>query len=798
MRRVSLVLSVAMLAAVVVLVGSRSTPASALPAGFTDVVVANVNSPTAVEALPDGRVIVLEQDGTIQRIDARDPSVPNTIVNMGSLTVCSNSERGLLGFTPDPDFFGSGFVYIYYTLPSGQPGGCHNRVSRFLMTETGIDLASELVLVDNISSNAGNHNGGDVEIGNDGHLYIAVGDAGRDPRNDSGSAGANDAAQDLSLLNGKILRVDRNTGRAVDGNPFTAVGSGGVECRVRGNTPNTPTTPCQEIFASGLRNPYRFAFDPNTSATRFFINDVGQNTREEVNDGVLNSNYGWPVREGVCQQGVNPGDTSPACEGPTFGLTDPILDYGHDRGLFITGGAFIPNGVWPQQYDGGYLFADGAFGDVWLRDAAGNVDFNAPFLDTSRPTDLTFVHDSNGAALWYVQQNGEVHRVSTPLPVAAADSGPLRYDPLAAMDRRFDSRAQVPAAPLRAGQTRVIDVNAPSGAVAALVNITLVRPAAVGSFVTAWQPRTFRPTTSNVNAPPGSNVGNSSIVPLNSDGELMLYTSVTTGVVIDVAGFFFAAPAAVAAGRFVALTPARLVDTRQPASETNTYEPIVAGSDDLRIPIAGKLGIPTDVGEISAVAVVVAGINNEGSAGGFATAYPSGGTAPVASSVNVNGNNDVRANLAILPVGAANGAIDVLMEGIDNLTVDVAGYFTGTSSSAATAGRFHLSAPTREYDSRRGDTPVGLGNAGVATINPTVPDDASAIAQNLTLAPSGARGFVTAYPQDPQPTVSSINASGPGQVRGALGFVTLAADGSERIFASADNGLVIDRFGWFE
>jgi glucose/arabinose dehydrogenase len=791
MRRISMVLFAAMVTTTVVSTGGASQPAAALPAGFTDVVVANVNGPTAVEALPDGRVIVLEQSGAIRRIDATDPADPE-VTTVGRLNVCSNSERGLLGFTPDPDYFTSGFVYVYYTLASGQPGGCHNRVSRFVMNEAGLDLGSEFVLVDNISSNAGNHNGGDIEIGNDGHLYIAIGDAGRDPRNDSGSAGTNDAAQDLSLLNGKILRVERSTGRAVEGNPFTAPGSGGVECRLRGNTPETPTTPCREIFASGLRNPYRFAFDPNTSATRFFINDVGQNTREEVNDGQINANYGWPEREGQCPQGENP-----PCDGPRFGLTDPITDYGHDRGLFITGGTFIPNGVWPAEYDGGYLFADGAFGDIWLRDAAGIVDYDSPVIDASRPTDMTFVHGPNGAALWYVQQNGEVHRVSAPLPVADDDSGPLRYQPLDRMDRRFDSRQQSPAAPLRAGQTRLLDVDAPADAVAALVNITLVRPSVSGSFVTAWEPRTSRPTTSNVNAPPGSNVGNSSIVPLNANGELMLYTSVTTGVVVDVAGFFFDAPTDVASGRFVALTPARLVDTREPRSETNEFNGIDS-SDDLRVPIAGKLGIPDDVGEISAVAIVIAGINNESSAGGFATAFPSGGEFPLASSVNVNGDNDVRANLGILPVGATDGSIDIMVQGIDNLTIDVAGYFTGESSEVAGAGRFHLSAPTREYDSRTGEGPAGLGLSGTGTINPTVPDDASAIAQNLTLAPSRGRGFVTAYPGDPLPTVSSINASGPGQVRGALGFVTLADDGTERIFASADNGLVIDRFGWFE
>lgn len=792
MRRPSIVLSVAMLTVAGALTGTGVPMASALPSGFSDELVAEVSRPTAVEALPDGSVVVLEQGGTIRRI-TRSSTGEATVASMGSLTVCSNSERGLLGFTPDPDYFLSGWVYVYYTIPSTQPGGCHNRVSRFVMTTAGLDLGSEFVLVDNISSNAGNHNGGDIEIGNDGHLYIAVGDAGRDPRNDSGSAGNNDAAQDLSLLNGKILRVDRSTGRAVDGNPFTAPGSGGVECRLRGNDATTPNTPCEEIFASGLRNPYRFAFDPNTSDTRFFINDVGQSTREEINEGELNANYGWPEREGQCPQG-----DSPPCDGPGFGLTDPIEDYGRDRGLYITAGAFVPDGVWPEEFDGGYLFADGAFGDIWLLDADGDVDYDDPFVDAIQPTDMTFVHEPTGTALWYVQQDGEVHRVATSSPVADPDSGALRYEPLDTMDRRFDSREQTPAAPLRAGQTRLLDVDAPADAVAAMVNITLVRPAASGSYVTAWQPRTFRPTTSNVNAPVGSNVGNSSIVPLDDDGRLMLYTSVTTGVVVDVAGFFFDAPDDLAAGRFVALPPARLVDTREPVSETNEYSGIDGTDDDVRVPVAGKLGVPSELGEVSAVAVVIAGINNEGSGGGYATAYPSGGDVPLASSVNVNGDNDVRANLAILPVGGVDGSIDVLVQGVDNLTVDVAGYFTGDDSDVDGAGRFHLSAPTREYDSRTGEGPAGLGRAGTGTINPTVPDDASAIAQNLTLAPSRGRGFVTAYPSDPRPTVSSLNASGPGQIRGALGFVTLADDGSERIYASADNELVIDRFGWFE
>ena len=795
MRRVLLALSLVASVSVVVAAsfgGDRFVSAQSAPAGFTDELVARGSLPTAVEALPDGRVVVLEQSGALKRIDARVRGAAPQVATLARFPVCSNSERGLLGFALDPDYFLSGFVYVYRTIPSGQPGGCHNRVSRFTMDENALYLSSERVLVDNISSVAGNHNGGDLHVGNDGYLYISVGDAGRDPRGDSGSAGANDAAQDLSLLNGKILRVRRDTGLAAPGNPFTAPGSGGVDCRLRGNTPATPRTPCREIFASGLRNPYRFAFDPNTSRTRFFVNDVGQNTREEVNDGRLAANYGWPVREGRCPQGQNP-----PCAGPPDGLTDPIIDYDHDTGLYVTGGAFVPNGVWPASFDAGYLFADGAFGSIWLRRADGSVDFGNPFLRASRPTDLAFAHDQAGAALWYVQQNGEIHRVTFALPEASADSGPLRYDALSTISRRFDSREQTPPGPLRAGGTRLIDIDAPDGANAALVNVTLVRPAADGAFATVWQPRTAQPDTSNVNAPSDANVGNSSIVPLDDSGRLMIRTPVTTGVVIDAAGFFFPADSAVDAGRFVARPPARLIDTREPPRADNDYASTTSGGRErsIRVPVAGRLGLPGDVDEMSAVVAVIAGIG--GDAGGFATVHPSGTDLPVGSNVNVNGRADVRANLVVVPVGA-DGSVTIDTDGIGNVTFDVAGYVTGEASETSATGRFHLTPPTREYDSRAGDAPVGLGRVGTRRFDPSVPDDASAIAQNVTMARSGGRGFLTVFPSEPRPETSSLNASGPGQIRGALGLVALAADGSLLVYADRDNGLVIDRFGWFE
>mgnify|MGYP001818802635 CR=1 FL=1 len=371
------------------------SPAAALPAGFSDTVVAAVTTPTAIEQLPTGAVVVLEQDtGRVRLIDPA--SRVQSSAPALDLAVCQGSERGLLGFTHDPDFGRTGRVYVFYTRVAPEfPGGCVNRVSAFTMTGATIEPESEQVLIDNISSVNGNHNAGDVEIGNDGRLYVSTGDAGRDPRGDSGSAGSNDAARDLSLLNGKILRLDRFTGAPAPGNPLA--GPGTVRCGSRGNTPATPRTQCQEIFAWGLRNPYRFAFDPNTSATRFFVNDVGQAAFEEVNAGRSGADYGWNVREGTCPRGV----TVTPCAGPPAGLVDPIVAYGRELGTYVTAGAFVPDGVWPERFDGGYLFADGGSGRIWLRNGTGAVDFSAPVAQVPAGlADMAFVLEPDGYALW--------------------------------------------------------------------------------------------------------------------------------------------------------------------------------------------------------------------------------------------------------------------------------------------------------------------------------------------------------------------------------------------------------------
>lgn len=375
----------------------------AVPTGFEQTTVADVPAPTSIEVLPDGRMVILEQGGRV-RVTSR----AGVLRSRPALTlpnICAGGERGLLGFTHDPRFATNGLVYVFYTRQAPAfPGGCVNRVSRFRMVRNTIDPASEKVLLDKISSVNTNHNGGDLDFGKDGFLYVATGDAGADPRGNSGGAGENDAAADRSLLNGKILRITRS-GRPARDNPF--LGTGTVRCARRGNTPNTPTTTCQEIFADGLRNPFRFAFDPNATGTRFFINDVGQSTFEEVNLGIRGANYGWNSREGACPQGQ-----TPPCAGPPAGITDPIVAYGRSSGTYITAGAFVPVGSWPSLYDGGYLFADGGSGRVWLRTAGGSLDLSAPFAtELFSIADMVFRTEDGELVLYVTRSSGEIVRI---------------------------------------------------------------------------------------------------------------------------------------------------------------------------------------------------------------------------------------------------------------------------------------------------------------------------------------------------------------------------------------------------
>src|SRR5258706_5564123 len=259
------------------------TTAAAPPAGFSDTPVAPVASPTALAFTPDGRLLITSQTGQLRVFENSTLTTALDLGPGGLNVLCANSERGLLGVAADPQFTTNHFIYLYYTFkkfpnaatpcPLNDPANANNpvnRVSRFVLPDGNvISPASETILVDNIPSPRGNHNAGDLHFGKDGYLYVSIGDGACDFDPPHSCFSGNPAARDLFVLQGKILRITRDGGIPPD-NPWT--GADSARCNVNGHTDTTKK--CQEVFARGLRNPFRFAFDPNAAGTRFFINDV--------------------------------------------------------------------------------------------------------------------------------------------------------------------------------------------------------------------------------------------------------------------------------------------------------------------------------------------------------------------------------------------------------------------------------------------------------------------------------------------------------------------------------------------
>jgi len=342
----------------------RSAYAATVPPGFTDSLVASgLNNPTAMALAPDGRIFVCQQGGAV-RVIKNGVLLPTPFL---TVTVDSSGERGLLGVAFDPNFVSNQLVYIYYTATSPT---LHNRISRFTAAGDVAMAGSETIVMDldNLSA-ATNHNGGALHFGPDGNLYVAVGD---------NASSAN--AQSLANRLGKMLRMSASGSIPTD-NPFF----------------NTATGDNRAIWALGLRNPFTFSFQPGVG--RMFINDVGQSTWEEINDGMAGANYGWPTCEGFC----NP---------PNASFRDPIFAYPNDAGTCaITGGSFYNPQVvqFPGEYVGRYFFAD--FCGGWIRTldpAAGNAA--AEFATgISLPVDMQV--SSDGFLYYLARGSGSVNRI---------------------------------------------------------------------------------------------------------------------------------------------------------------------------------------------------------------------------------------------------------------------------------------------------------------------------------------------------------------------------------------------------
>ena len=378
-----------LLAGLLLFIGLRLTApvaAATLPTGFTETLVASgLSAPTAMAFAPDGRLFVCQQGGQL-RVIKNGALLATPFV---TLTVNSSGERGLLGIAFDPNFAANQFLYVYYTATTP---AIHNRVSRFTASGDIAVAASEMILFDLNNLSATNHNGGALHFGPDGKLYIAAGE------------NANAAnSQSIANVLGKILRINSDGTIPAD-NPLTFPGIAG-----------SPTGNNRAIWSVGLRNPFTFTFQPGSG--RMFINDVGQSTWEEINDGIAGSNYGWSICEGFCT--------------PTnANFRDPLLEYGHGSsattGCAITGGAFYnpATTTFPSDYVGKYFFAEFCTG--WIRRFDPGSGTSVAFASgASSPVDLLVQND--GSLYYLANGSGSVFRVqfSNPTSTNGVISGRL-------------------------------------------------------------------------------------------------------------------------------------------------------------------------------------------------------------------------------------------------------------------------------------------------------------------------------------------------------------------------------------
>ena len=319
--------------------------------------------------------------------------------------VSAGGEKGLLGLAFHPDYVTNGYFYVYYST-SGGPKDHLSRISRFSQSSTDVypptaDPESELVLLE-VAQPYGNHNGGGLAFGPDGYLYVALGDGGSggDPEENG---------QDETNLLGSILRLD------VDGGG-TAPDCGGAEGNYTVPADNAladgPGGACDEIYAWGLRNPWRFSFD--RASGQGWIADVGQGQWEEVNRMENGGNYGWDVKEGeVCFEDPGPGE--PPCDDPS--LIDPVWVYGHSGGDCSVTGGYVYRGETVSELQGRYIYGDYCSGRVWALDASGDEPANE-LLDVSAPVLTSFGEDADGELYLtrfnsFNDSNGKVYRFAS-------------------------------------------------------------------------------------------------------------------------------------------------------------------------------------------------------------------------------------------------------------------------------------------------------------------------------------------------------------------------------------------------
>jgi len=325
-----------------------------------------------------GLIFITEQKGVISAFSANNSQQAHIFLDITDRVNREGNEEGLLGLAFDPDYQENGYFYVYYSAANPR----RSVVSRFSLNQEDTDIAdpeSEVIIME-VEQPFSNHNGGQLAFGPEGYLYIGLGDGGSagDPQGNG---------QNLGTLLGSILRIDvselsapRDYDIPAD-NPF--VGTEGARA---------------EIWAIGLRNPWRFSFDLETGL--LWVGDVGQGSWEEIDIITKGANYGWNIMEGFhCY--------SPSTGCNQSGLTPPIFEYDHSQGCSITGG-YVYRGDQMPSLQGYYIYGDYCSGNIWALAYNGSVVIENILLVDSTLSITSFGEDLAGN-LYILDRQGGIY-----------------------------------------------------------------------------------------------------------------------------------------------------------------------------------------------------------------------------------------------------------------------------------------------------------------------------------------------------------------------------------------------------
>ncbi|KPJ95194.1 MAG: hypothetical protein AMJ53_03295 [Gammaproteobacteria bacterium SG8_11] len=343
--------------------------------------------PVALLPLPSNNTqwwVVEKQGRVFSVLEQQGKYTKQLVVDLSDRVNSSHNEGGLLGLAFHPQYKENSQIFLSYTA-DGSP--LISTISRFkTIAGNKIDAASEQVLLQ-VDQPYGNHNGGQIAFGPDGFLYIGLGDGGS--AGDPEGNGLNP-----KTLLGAMLRIDVDNGKPYaipKDNPFASSADG------RG-----------EIYAWGMRNPWRWSFDRKSG--ELWVADVGQNKWEEINLVSQSGNYGWNIKEGKhCYAPRNCDAAAGAAN-----VIDPVAEYSHDQGCSVTGG-YVYRGGKIQSLQGTYLFGDFCSGRIWGLTAKDQKDKNQRSFDQKLliKSDLmisSFAEDNQGE-IYVIHYDGEIYKI---------------------------------------------------------------------------------------------------------------------------------------------------------------------------------------------------------------------------------------------------------------------------------------------------------------------------------------------------------------------------------------------------